>query len=202
MTFRLVQELAADAVPIAVACRVLRVSESGFHAWRSRPPSRRDVSDVALTATLREIHAAARGTYGVRRMHAELRLGRHLAIGYRRVFRLMRLAGLQGVHHRKWRRGAGGRLPAVFEDRVQRRFTAERPDQLWVADITQHRTAWIPAIVATPTEEVSQWRRRDTPTSRRKSSSGFLIEEGPFELLREQPGFTRTPDTTGCARRG
>jgi putative transposase len=141
MTFRLVQELSRDGVPVAVACRVLRVSESGYFGWRSRPPSARAIADAELTAVIREIHATARGTYGIRRVRAELRLGRHRPVGYRRVFRLMRLAGLQGVHHRKWRRGAAGRLPAVFEDHVQRKFVADGPDKLWVTDITQHRTS-------------------------------------------------------------
>lgn len=145
MTFRLVRELADDDVPVAVACRVLKVSESGYFEWRSRPPSARDLADAELISVIRDVHQTARGTYGIRRVRAELRLGRHLAVGYRRVAKLMRLAGLQGVHHRRWRSGGTGRLPAVFEDRVQRRFTANGPDQLWVTDITQHRTAegWV-----------------------------------------------------------
>lgn len=145
MTFRLVRELAAEGVPAAVACRVLKVSESGYHAARSRPPSRRETADKALTATLHEIHRDSRGTYGVRRVHAELRLGRHLAVGHGRVERLMRQAGLQGVHHRRWRRSGGSRLPAPFQDHVQRQFVADRPDKLWVTDITQHRTGegWV-----------------------------------------------------------
>ena len=142
MTFRLVRELAAEGVPAAVACRVLKVSESGYHAAKSRPPSRRDASDQALTSVLHEIHRDSRGTYGVRRVHAELRLGRHLAVGHGRVERLMRQAGLQGVHHRRWRRSGGSRLPAPFQDHVQRQFVA---DKLWVTDITQHRTGegWV-----------------------------------------------------------
>lgn len=145
MSFRLVRELADDDVPVAVACRVLKVSESGFYEWRSRPPSAREVADAELTETIRDVHETARGTYGIRRVRAELRLGRHLAVGYRRVARLMRLAGLQGVHHRRWRHGGTGRLPAVFEDHVQRRFEADAPDRLWVTDITQHRTqeGWV-----------------------------------------------------------
>lgn len=145
MTFRLVRDLAAEGVPAAVACRVLHVSESGYHAAKSRPPSRRETADKALTATLHEIHRDSRGTYGVRRVHAELRLGRHLTIGHGRVERLMRQAGLQGVHHRRWRRSGGNRLPAVFQDHVQRQFVADRPDTLWVTDITQHRTGegWV-----------------------------------------------------------
>jgi len=145
MTFRLVRDLAAEGVPAAVACRVLKVSESGYHAARSRPPSRRETADHALISTLREIHRDSRGTYGVRRVHAELRLGRQLTIGHGRVERLMRQAGLQGVHHRRWRRSGGNRLPAVFQDHVQRQFVADRPDKLWVTDITQHRTGegWV-----------------------------------------------------------
>jgi putative transposase len=145
MTFRLVRDLAAEGVPAAVVCRVLHVSESGYHAARSRPPSRRETADHALISTLREIHRDSRGTYGVRRVHAELRLGRQLTIGHGRVERLMRQAGLQGVHHRRWRRSGGNRLPAVFQDHVQRQFVADRPDKLWVTDITQHRTGegWV-----------------------------------------------------------
>ena len=94
---------------------------------------------------IRELHRLARGTYGVRRVHAELVLGLRLRIGRGRVERLMRIAGLQGVHHRKWRRGGAGRLPAVFEDHVKRVFTADAPDKLWVMDITQYRTleGWV-----------------------------------------------------------
>ena len=57
----------------------------------------------------------------------------------------MRQAGLQGVHHRRWRRSGGSRLPAPFQDHVQRQFVADQPDKLWVTDITQHRTGegWV-----------------------------------------------------------
>jgi putative transposase len=142
--FRLVHELSCD-FPVAVTCRTLRVSTSGYYEWRCRRPSSRDLADAHLINEIRTLHTTARGTYGVRRVHAELVLGRRLRIGHGRVERLMRLAGLQGVHHRKWRHGASGRLPAVFEDRVKRVFTADAPDKLWVMDITQHRTGegWV-----------------------------------------------------------
>lgn len=145
MTFRLVETLAGQGIPIAAACRNLGVSVSGFHAWRARRPSAREVADIELTAVISAIHAASRGTYGVRRVHAELRLGHDLIINHKRIERVMRNACIQGVHHRKFRRGKAFRLPAVFEDHVKRRFTADRPDQLWVTDITQHPTAqgWV-----------------------------------------------------------
>lgn len=141
--FRLVHELAADGVPVAVACRVLGVSTSGFYEWRDRPPSARAVADADLVEVITDIHTASRGTYGVRRVHAELRLGRGTRVGRKRVERLMRTTGLAGVHRRRWRRQQPA--PAVQDDLVNRAFVADAPDRLWVTDITQHRTSegWV-----------------------------------------------------------
>jgi putative transposase len=138
MTFRLVQELAADKVHVAVACRMLQVSTSGYYEWRVRGPSLRALADQALTAQIREIHACSRGTYGVPRVHAELRLGRGVRCGRKRVARLLRAAHLCGIYRRRGRRAA----PAapVHDDLVRRCFVAEAPDRLWLTDITEHPT--------------------------------------------------------------
>jgi hypothetical protein len=74
-------------------------------------------------------------------VHAELRLGQGLRCGRKRVERLMRSAGLQGIYRRR-RQGCTVRDPAAtpHPDLVNRQFTADRPDRLWVTDITQHRT--------------------------------------------------------------
>jgi putative transposase len=60
LRFRLVQELAADGVPVAVACRVLRVSTSGYYEWRGRAPSARALADAELSAQIIEIHTLSR----------------------------------------------------------------------------------------------------------------------------------------------
>ena len=138
MTFRLVQELAADGVRVAVACRVLRVSTSGYYGWCGRPLSWRALEDEALTVQIREIHACSRGTYGAPRIHAELRLGRGLRCSRKRVARLMRDARLCGIYRRRWRRA--GPVAPVHEDLVRRRFVADAPDRLWLTDITEHPT--------------------------------------------------------------
>ena len=65
MKFRLVQELAADGVHVAVACRVLRVSSSGYYEQRARPASARAAADAALRAEIEAIHTPSRGSYGV-----------------------------------------------------------------------------------------------------------------------------------------
>jgi transposase InsO family protein len=83
-------------------CRVLGVSPSGYYAWRKRPLSTRARTDVELTARVEMVHRASRGTYGAPRIHAEL-TAEGLPIGRKRIARLMRAAGLQGVSRRKVR---------------------------------------------------------------------------------------------------
>lgn len=98
--------MGAQGLPVQVCCRVLEVSESGFYAWRSRPPSPRAIRHAWLTDAIHQVHAASRQTYGSRRVHAELTLGLGIAVGYHAVELLMRRAGLQGVTGRpKFRRG-------------------------------------------------------------------------------------------------
>ena len=121
---------------VRMLCRVLGVSPSGYYAWRSRAASERSVSDAALSERIREIHEYSRGTYGAPRIHAELKK-QGWRVGRKRVARLMRAAGLFGVSRRQWicttQRRKGAR-PAP--DLVERNFTANGPDQLYVADIT------------------------------------------------------------------
>lgn len=183
-----------------MTCRVLKFAKQPYYLWLQGPVTQRDWDDAHLINASIDIHIDD-PAFGYRFIADELAED-GFTVSERRVWRLCSQMGIFSAFVRK-KRGKNRLVgPPVRDDLVRREFTAERPDLLWLTDITEHPTAWIPVVVATPTGEVSQWRRRDTPTSRRKSSSGFLIEEGPFELLREQPGFTRTPDTTGCARRG
>ena len=140
--FPVVQELATDGVPVAVTCRVLKVSTSGYYEWRARPASSRDLEQAYLMNAIHQVHAASYGTYGHRRVHAELTMGRRLEVSHGRVERLMRSTGLQGVHRRRLR-GCTRRDEAATpsDDLVERNFTPEAPDRLYVADVTQHRTS-------------------------------------------------------------
>ena len=134
--------MAEQELPVQLACRVLDVSESGYYAWKTRAPSTRQLRHALLTETIRAVHEASRGTYGARRVHAELTLGLGLAVNHKRVARLMREAGLQGLYRRRYR-GCTRRDPDAepYPDLVDRDFAAEGPDRLWVTDITEHDTA-------------------------------------------------------------
>ena len=122
-------------------CRVLGVSRTGFHNWERRAPSNRALSDAWLTEKIKLIHERSRGVYGTPRIHAELRLEHDVHVGRKRVARLMKAAGIAGVRPRKWQRTTI-RIPGITPatDLVERRFTPEKPNVLWVADITYLRT--------------------------------------------------------------
>ena len=123
--------------PVSVMCRVLGVNRTSFHDWQRRAPSDRALTDVWLTEKIKEIHAVSDGTYGVRRVHAELRLEHGIRVGRKRVERLMRAAGVSGFVARK-RRRTTVRLPGVrvAPDLVERDFRPTGPNQTWSADIT------------------------------------------------------------------
>lgn len=117
--------------------RALGVSESGYHAWRTRPASRRASEDAALTARVRAVHEMSDGTYGAPRIRAELADVDAVHVGTKRIARLMRKARLAGVSRR------GFCVTTVRDDKarpapdlVDRHFEADGPDKLWVADIT------------------------------------------------------------------
>jgi putative transposase len=118
-------------------CSVLGVSRAGFYAWERRAPCDRELADAWLTEKIRAIHARSRGTYGSRRIHAELRLEHGVRVGKKRVERLMALAGLSGILARPRKRTTirvqGVRTPP---DLVDRDFEVQAPDRLWSADIT------------------------------------------------------------------
>ncbi|GLW18597.1 transposase [Streptomyces sp. NBRC 13847] len=119
-------------------CRGLGVSRSGYYRWLAGAAVRaeRRADDDALVAEIREIHAAHRGTYGVRRVHAELRGFGH-TINRRRVERLMRREGIEGRHlRRRNRTTVPDRLAPPAPDLVRRDFTAAGLDEKWCGDIT------------------------------------------------------------------
>ena len=138
MIFRFIQREKANHA-IQLMCRVLRVSSSGYYAWDARPQSEHAKRDEQLLALIQGVFEASDRLYGAPRVHAELRLAHGERVAKKRVARLMREAGLRArVRGRRARRQA--RVEAPHADHLQRDFHASRPDLVWLADITQHRT--------------------------------------------------------------
>ena len=124
--------------PVSLLCRLLEVSVAGFYHWQGRPVSARAREDVELTALIHQIHERSyHGTYGAPRIHMELREAYRIRLGRKRIARLMRRAGLKGVQKRRFRcTTRPGAAEHYAPDLVQRQFTADRPNALWLADVT------------------------------------------------------------------
>lgn len=121
---------------LEVMCRVLEVSRSGFYAWRGRPQPQRSRDDQRLTEQIAVVHATSRAVYGAPRVHAELR-AQGVQVSRPRVSRLMRQAGLRGRCKRRYQHTTNSRHQhPVAENVLARDFSAQGPDQKWVADIT------------------------------------------------------------------
>ena len=158
------------AFPVRTLCRVLDVSPSGFYAWRDRDPSPRSMDDAEMTERIRGFHAASDATYGMPRIRADLIAAGH-PISRKRVARLMRRANLRGVSRRRGfvvttQRDTRQR-PAP--DLVKRAFVAERPNQLWVADMTYVPTwtgfLYLAVVTDVWSRRVVGWAMGETMTS-------------------------------------
>jgi putative transposase len=128
-------------IRIGTMCEVLGVSRSGYYAWRRRPRSSRDETNVKLTQTIRRIHEESRQIYGSPRIYATLQQ-RGIACGRHRVARLMRYEGIRSKTKRRFRYIATKReeTPAA-PNRLERSFSAARPNRVWASDITIVKTA-------------------------------------------------------------
>lgn len=139
MKFRFVQEH-RGTFRVGVMCEVLGVSRSGYYAWRGRPRSEREHENLALTERIRRIHARSRAIYGSPRVYAAL-CKQGVACGRHRVARLMHDEGIRSKTKRRFRAIATKReeMPSA-PNVLERRFRADRKDQVWAADITIVRT--------------------------------------------------------------
>ena len=172
---------------VAVLCRVLRVSRSGFYAWLTRSPSDREIADGLLAALIAQIHRESDGTYGTPRIHAALRR-RGVLVSRRRVARLMRQQGLEGVSRRR-RRKTTVRNPAEAKapDLVGRDFFAvEGPNRLWLADITYVPT-WQGYLYLAIVEDT--WSRRIIGWAMRSTLEAELVVDAVgMAITNRRPG--------------
>ena len=126
-------------------CGVLRVSRSGYYAWRGRVPSARQRANAGLLERIREVHARSRQTYGAPRIHADLQAQGH-DCGRHRVARLMRRHGIVAKMTRRFRLTTRAKNTSpLAPNRLQAPFVARQANRQWVADLTfiPTRAGWL-----------------------------------------------------------
>ena len=190
------------AFPVAAMCRVLDLSPSGYYGWLKRPPSARARRDAELKDRIMAIWSDNGEIYGCPRIHAVL-LGQGERVGRKRVARLMRELGIEGVTRRRFktattRKDAKAR-PAP--DLADRDFSAGGPDQLWVADITYVPTwaGWLYLAVV-----LDAWSRRIVGWAMAPHMRAELVENAlAMPISRRQPrGLVIHHSDSECLRAG
>lgn len=124
---------------ITLMCRVLRVARAGFYAWLHEPVSDHAREDARLLDLIRDSYSASHGVYGARRIFGDLREVGEVC-GLHRVERIMAENGIKPVRGYKKPRGIVGRPSIIAPNHLQRVFTVDAPNKVWVTDITYIRT--------------------------------------------------------------
>lgn len=147
-------------------CRVLRVSRSGYYAWKRRPPSGREQANRELLAQIQAAYHLSRKTYGSPRIHAYLRR-KGVFCGRNRVAHLMKLHRIAARKAHKWHPVAPRSFPGArtAPNLLNREFEASRPNQKWVSDITYIDTAegwlYLASILDLYSRRVVGWAMAD-----------------------------------------
>ena len=124
---------------VATMCRVLKVARAGFYAWLHQPNSNRAIQDERLLGLIRDSYVASGGVYGSPRVFADLREAGEKC-GKHRVERIMRNHKIKAIRGYKSPKAVTGRPSILAPNRVNREFTVDAPDLVWVTDITYIRT--------------------------------------------------------------
>ena len=155
-----------DRFAVALLLRVLQIAESTYYAWvkQAEQPSDRELVDLGLISNIHQIWETSGRTYGADRVHRHLRRD-GIPVGRKRVERLMAGQGWQGAFLRRgWRGGSTKQNPrhTPAPDLVNRQFTADRPNRLWVADATRipcgEGVFWLAAVRDVFSRRIVGWK--------------------------------------------
>lgn len=153
--------------PVTLMCRILGVARSGYYRWRKAPLGKRKMADMILSMHIKDIFKQSRDTYGSYRIHAEL-LDEGVRCGRERVARLARENNLEPKAVRRFKvmtTDSKHKLP-VAPNVLDQNFTAERPNQIWLTDITYVSTTegwlYLAAVMDLYSRRIVGWAMSDS----------------------------------------
>jgi putative transposase len=184
MRFQFIEER-RDEFPVTRMCKVLEASSSGYYARRQRPPSAREMANRELYKKIEAVYNENHGVYGSPRIYRELK-DQGVPCSENRIACLMRLRGLQAKQSKRFKTTTKrNKAHPAAPNLLKRDFTADRPDQKWLADITYIATLagwlYLAAILDLYTRRIVGWAMSDRMTS------DLTIAALKMALLQRQP---------------
>jgi transposase InsO family protein len=184
MRFRFIEDH-RDQFPVTRMCKVLAVSPSGYYAWHQRPPSAREMANRELYNKIEVVYNDNHGVYGSPRIYRELK-DQGVVCSENRVARVMRLRDLQAKQSKRFKTTTRrNRAHPAAPNLLKRDFTADRPDQKWLADITYIATLegwlYLATILDLHTRRIVGWAMSDRMTS------ALTVAALEMALLQRQP---------------
>lgn len=160
-------------------CRVFLVSSSGFYYWLKHPKSKREAESDSLLEEISELHHASKKVYGSPRIAAKL-AEKGIHASRPRVARIMRKAGIQSVIRKKWTSTTDSdHVHPVAENVLNRDFSASRPGEKWVSDLTYIRTGagwvYLTTVIDLADRKVIGWALSDNMEAKNTTVSAFQM---------------------------
>ncbi len=179
-----------DLYPVVTLCRVLLVSTSGFYAWQYRKPSAQQLRKEALTVQVKAAHEASRKTYGSPRVTRKLRkAGEQVTV--KTVAKIMQENDIAARKKRRFKATTDSKhTKRIADNLLQRDFTAEAPNQVWVTDVTAVWTllgwVYLAAIIDLFSRRVVGWamsESNDTALALSALDRALLLRKPPTGLI-------------------
>ncbi|MDG5473080.1 IS3 family transposase [Jeotgalibacillus sp. ET6] len=146
-----IQELnKEERVSICLLCDIAGIARSAYYKWLNRMPSPREIQNKELIKEMKALHEKADETFGYRQMTLQLKRKLEKKLNHKRIYRLMKVAGLRSVIRVKKKQYKRSTPQHVAENILNRQFTAEKPYEKWVTDVTElkygQKKAYLSAI--------------------------------------------------------
>ena len=133
-----IQELHAEQrFPIALLCEIASIARCSYYKWLKRIPSKQEKMNERILHEMKQLYDQVQGIYGYRRMTMNMARKFNQEINHKRIYRLMKVAGIQSVIRKKKKRYVGSTPQQVTDNILNRQFKASHPNEKWVTDITE-----------------------------------------------------------------
>lgn len=120
-------------------CEIAGLARSAYYKWLKRTPSKRECQNVMLAEEIKALHEEVNGIYGYRRITMTLNRRLSKSFNEKRIYRLMKIVGIQSVIRKKKNRYKKSTPQHVAENVLGRNFQAESPNEKWVTDVTEFK---------------------------------------------------------------